>query len=91
MEVFERMPMGGARAAARFPRLVVSGGWNGALEAVCEELACGMGASRVVVRGAGHDVVRHGSDGHWRVQVPPEHEPVGSVARGAIIRSNPIW
>jgi len=39
----------------------------------------------------GWAVVCRGSDERWRVQVPPEYEPVSSVARGAIIWSNPIW
>ncbi len=34
-------------------------------------------------------MVCHGSDGRRRVQVPSEQEPVGSVARGTTIWSNP--
>jgi pimeloyl-ACP methyl ester carboxylesterase len=43
-------------AAARFPKLVVSGGHSAGFEAVCDELAERIGASRAVVEGAGHEV-----------------------------------
>ncbi|HYG67290.1 MAG TPA: hypothetical protein VD838_06510, partial [Anaeromyxobacteraceae bacterium] len=43
-------------AAARFPRLVVSGGHGAGFEAICDELAERIGASRAVVKGAGHEV-----------------------------------
>jgi pimeloyl-ACP methyl ester carboxylesterase len=43
-------------AAARFPKLVVSGGHSAGFEAICDELAARIGASRSVITGAGHEV-----------------------------------
>ena len=43
-------------AAAPFPKLVVSGGHSAAFEAICDDLAERIGASRAVVEGAGHEV-----------------------------------
>lgn len=43
-------------ASAPFPKLVVSGGHNDGFEAICDELADRMGASRAVVEGAGHEI-----------------------------------
>jgi len=43
-------------AAAPFPKLVVSGGHSAAFDAVCDELAERIGASRAVVEGAGHEL-----------------------------------
>jgi pimeloyl-ACP methyl ester carboxylesterase len=43
-------------AAAPFPKLVVSGGHSAALDAVCDDLAERIGASRAVVAGAGHEI-----------------------------------
>jgi hypothetical protein len=43
---------------APFPKLVVSGAHHEAFEAVCERLAEGLGAERVVIRGFGHSVQR---------------------------------
>lgn len=42
--------------SASFPKLVVSGGHSTAFEAICDELAERIGASRTVVEGAGHEV-----------------------------------
>ncbi len=42
--------------SAPFPKLVVSGGHHPAFDAVCEELARGLGAERAVITGAGHEV-----------------------------------
>ncbi len=47
-------------ARAPFPKLVVSGGHDGAFEAVCDVLAEGIGAERAVLPGAGHSVQRLG-------------------------------
>lgn len=41
---------------APFPKLVVSGGHHAAFDAVCDELTRGLGAERVVIPGAGHEV-----------------------------------
>ena len=41
---------------APFPKLVVSGGWNPALDAVADELERRLGAERVKFPGVGHTV-----------------------------------
>jgi hypothetical protein len=41
---------------APFPKLVVSGGHHPAFDAVCDELERGLGADRVEITGAGHEV-----------------------------------
>jgi pimeloyl-ACP methyl ester carboxylesterase len=43
-------------AAAAFPKLVVSGGHNAGLDAICDDVAQRIGASRAVVEGAGHEI-----------------------------------
>jgi pimeloyl-ACP methyl ester carboxylesterase len=43
-------------ASARFPKLVVSGGHSPAFDAMCDDLAHRIGASRATVRGAGHEI-----------------------------------
>lgn len=43
-------------AAARFPKLVVSGGHSAGFEAICDDLAAQIGASRAVIAGAGHEI-----------------------------------
>jgi pimeloyl-ACP methyl ester carboxylesterase len=45
-------------AATRFPKLVVSGGHNGAFDAVCDVLEQRLGAERAVLAGAGHSLPR---------------------------------
>jgi pimeloyl-ACP methyl ester carboxylesterase len=45
-----------ALARAPFPKLVVSGGWHPALEAVCDAIAGGIGARREAISGADHSV-----------------------------------
>ena len=39
-----------------FPKLVVSGGHSAAFDAICDDLADQIGASRMVVAGAGHEI-----------------------------------
>jgi len=59
-------------AAARFPKLVVSGGHSAGFDAICDDLAEQIGASRGVVTGAGHEVQFTGAAinevlrGQWR-------------------------
>lgn len=48
-------------AAARFPKLVVSGGHSAAFEAIADALAQQIGAQRSVVAGAGHSVQEVGA------------------------------
>jgi pimeloyl-ACP methyl ester carboxylesterase len=43
-------------ARARFPKLVVSGGHSSGFDAICDDLADRIGASRVVVEGASHEI-----------------------------------
>jgi len=45
-----------ALAAARFPKLVVSGGHSPVFEAVCDALCSAIGAERAIVPGRGHSV-----------------------------------
>ena len=47
-------------AATPFPTLVVSGGHNGAFDAVCDVLEERLGAKRAVLPGAGHSIPRLG-------------------------------
>ena len=48
-------------AAATFPKLVVSGGHSAGFEAICDDLAEQIGASRAVITGAGHEIQFTGS------------------------------
>ena len=43
-------------ASAAFPKLVVSGGHSAGFDAMCDDLAERIGASRMVVAGAGHEI-----------------------------------
>ena len=43
-------------ASASFPKLVVSGGHSAGFEAICDDLAERIHASRIVIEGAGHEV-----------------------------------
>lgn len=43
-------------AAATFPKLVVSGGHSAGFDAICDDLAGRIGASRAVAAGAGHEL-----------------------------------
>jgi pimeloyl-ACP methyl ester carboxylesterase len=43
-------------ASAPFPKLVVSGGHSAGFDAVCDDLARRIGATRTVVEGAGHEI-----------------------------------
>ena len=45
-----------ALASAAFPKLVVSGKHSAGWEAICDDVAKQVGASRMVVEGAGHEV-----------------------------------
>jgi pimeloyl-ACP methyl ester carboxylesterase len=50
-----------ALASARFPKLVVSGAHSAGFDAICDDLAERIGASRAAVEGAGHEVQFTGS------------------------------
>jgi pimeloyl-ACP methyl ester carboxylesterase len=43
-------------ASSPFPKLVVSGGHSAGFDAICDELAERIGASRAVIEGAGHEI-----------------------------------
>lgn len=43
-------------ASAAFPKLVVSGGHSAGFDAICDDLAERIGASRMVAEGAGHEI-----------------------------------
>ncbi len=43
-------------APAPFPKLVVSGGHSAGFDAICDDLAERIGASRMVIEGAGHEI-----------------------------------
>jgi len=43
-------------ASAPFPKLVLSGGHHAGFEAICDDVAERIGASRMVIAGAGHEV-----------------------------------
>jgi len=60
-------------ASAPFPKLVVSGGHHPGFEAVCDDLAGRIGASRTVVEGAGHEIQFTG---------PPINEELLALWRG---------
>lgn len=47
-------------ASAPFPKLVVSGGHSRAFDAMCDDLAARIGASREVIAGAGHEIQFNG-------------------------------
>jgi hypothetical protein len=59
-------------AAAPFPKLVVSGGHSAGFNAICDDLAERIGASRTRVDGAGHEIQFAGTPindtllAHWR-------------------------
>ncbi len=55
-------------AAAPFPRLVISGGWNALNERLCDALAREIAAERAVISGAGHGVQRTGQPFNDRVE-----------------------
>jgi pimeloyl-ACP methyl ester carboxylesterase len=55
-------------AAAPFPRLIFSGGWSPALDAICDALEAQLRAERVVVAGAGHAVQLTGQPFNERLQ-----------------------
>lgn len=52
---WEAAPPLDALRAAPYPKLVISGGWNPAFDAVCDVLEDRLGARRAVVAGMGHN------------------------------------
>lgn len=53
---WDREPPVGELAAARFPKLVISGGHHAGWDAICDSLAERIGGSRAEVTGAGHEI-----------------------------------
>jgi pimeloyl-ACP methyl ester carboxylesterase len=68
-------------AAASFPKLVVSGGHSAGFDAICDDLAERIGASRAVFEGAGHEVQFTGKPLNdallalWRTGTSPASRP----------------
>ena len=54
--IWEAEPPLAKLAAAPFPKLVISGGHSAGFEAICDDLAQRVGASRMVIEGAGHEI-----------------------------------
>lgn len=52
---YRDLPLAGL-ASATFPKLVVSGGHSAGFDAICDDLAGRIGASRAVVEGADHEI-----------------------------------
>jgi pimeloyl-ACP methyl ester carboxylesterase len=53
---FDARPPVAEIARARYPKLVVSGGYDGAWETLCAHLASAIAAEHVVIEGAGHEI-----------------------------------
>jgi pimeloyl-ACP methyl ester carboxylesterase len=49
------LPLASLQSAA-FPKLIVSGGHSAGFDAICDDLAERIGASRMVIEGAGHEI-----------------------------------
>lgn len=68
-------------AVTPFPKLVVSGGHSAGLDAICDDLAQQIGASRAVVEGAGHEIQFTGTPINeallalWRTHTAPPASP----------------
>jgi pimeloyl-ACP methyl ester carboxylesterase len=75
-----------ALASAAFPKLVVSGGHSAGFDAICDELAERIGASRMVIEGAGHEIQSTGGPLNealrtlWRATRPSSAESSRSLA-----------
>ena len=55
-------------AEARFPKLVVSGAHNAALDAVADVLVARLGADRAVIPGGGHSIPGLGAPFNERLE-----------------------
>jgi pimeloyl-ACP methyl ester carboxylesterase len=70
------LPLAGLASAA-YPKLVVSGGHSAGFDAICDDLAGQIGASRMVLAGAGHEIQFTGRPLNeallalWRTTAPP--------------------
>jgi len=64
-------------ASAAFPKLVISGGHSAGFDAICDDLAQRIGASRMVIKGSGHEIQFTGRPLNeallalWRTKSPP--------------------
>jgi pimeloyl-ACP methyl ester carboxylesterase len=54
--IWEAEPPLAKLASAPFPKLVISGGHSAGFDAICDDLAQQIGASRMVIEGAGHEI-----------------------------------
>lgn len=75
---FSELPLA-ELAAAPFPKLVVSGGHHAGFDAICDDLAQRIGASRAVITGAGHEIQFAGA---------PANEALLSLWRRAATKEN---
>lgn len=63
-------------ASAPFPKLVISGGHSAGFDAICDDLAKCIAASRMVIKGAGHEIqftgelLNHALMGLWSHSSP---------------------
>ena len=79
------LPLAELRSAA-FPKLVVSGGHSAGFDAICDDLAGQIGASRTVVAGAGHEIQFAGPPINeallalWRTASPRPSSPSSSLS-----------
>jgi pimeloyl-ACP methyl ester carboxylesterase len=84
-------------AAATFPKLVVSGGHNAGLDAICDDLAERIGASRAVVEGAGHEIQFTGPPINealltlWRKDFPRAHQRPDAMCRSGNAAKRVSW
>lgn len=76
--IWESEPPLAELASAVFPKLVVSGGHSAGFDAICDDLAERIGASRMVVAGQGHEIQFTG---------PPLNEALLALWRNASSRS----
>lgn len=54
--IWESEPPLAKLASAPFAKLVISGGHSAGFDAICDDLAQRIGASRMVIEGAGHEI-----------------------------------
>jgi pimeloyl-ACP methyl ester carboxylesterase len=76
--IWEREPPLAPLASAPFPKLVVSGGHSAGFDAICDDLARRIGAARIVIEGAGHEIQFTGQ---------PLNEALLSLWLGAVVAS----
>jgi hypothetical protein len=78
-------------ASAVFPKLVVSGGHSAGFDAICDDLAERIGASRMVVEGAGHEIQFTGPPLNEATVSPVAQRPVGFGKPVVFTRMNTLF